>query len=75
MTIHHVPQWVVTDFPGQESIRAKYPYHDDMAEISGFGGGYEATCQEALLFIIQQHNDGAEAAARSRNALRRRVST
>ena len=27
----------------------KYSYTDDMAEISGFGGGYEATCRAMVV--------------------------
>jgi hypothetical protein len=31
----------------------KYQYNDDMDEISGFGGGYEATCRAMVVAALE----------------------
>ena len=33
---------------------SKYQYTDDMAEISGFGGGYESTCRAMVAAGLRQ---------------------
>jgi len=44
---------IVPPFPGQEAIRAKYPIPKSCREISGFGGGYEATCVNMMYAALQ----------------------
>ncbi len=44
---------IVLPFPGQEAIRAKYPIPKECKEISGFGGGYEATCINMMYAALQ----------------------
>lgn len=39
--------------PGQEAVRAKYPRPPSVGEISGFGGGYEATCLNMMYAAVQ----------------------
>ncbi len=43
----------VDAFPGQEAVRAKYPWPVETHEISGFGGGYEATCRNMLYAALK----------------------
>ena len=43
------------DLPERKHM-SKYQYTDDMKEISGFGGGYEATCR-AMVVAGLEHLD------------------
>ena len=43
---------------------ARYEYTDDMAEISGFGGGYESTCRKMVVAGLEHLHAHSNAAPR-----------
>lgn len=51
----------------RSGVRAKYPWTDDLGEISGFGGGYESACRDMVyagLAWLDQH-PGADLKAKT----------